>query len=254
MEQQVVPTAPAVKSVVTDVMTEDESGRGSEKVAGCQPSHIADIIAHGQAALPQLEHNHWSDWVDVILSHGALRTQAMEEACTNKPYGPAYRKAIARRLRLYGFDRIDKSDRCRLFECADHFAAIDMWRSSLPTERHLGLNHPRVVLSTWKRSIRISGVSAETVSNSTASFDDQARQFIAQLNADQLLALIGEPIRIELEDRVLKHISAKASAKSKIAVVLTKQLLRALSTSMTMKRSPPSTPSRTKPPPRTCAW
>jgi hypothetical protein len=116
------------------------------KVGNCQPS-LAEIIHRGQQALTRVEHNHWPDWRDVILTFGAGRNHILHETKANDAQSFRYRKAMGVWLRCYGFDRIHKADRCRLFECADNLEAIDGWLASLPPERQLGLNHPRVVLT-----------------------------------------------------------------------------------------------------------
>lgn len=193
---------------------------------GHQPSD-ADVIQRGCAALPRLQHNHWQDWVDVIGALVVLRTQALHEAKTNRPFGARYHAAIAQRLRIHGFDCLHKTDRCRLLACADHLNEINKWRSSQSIERQASLNHPQVVLSAWKRSLRPS--SASSSSRCPRGLAEQ----IAQLSADQLLAMISASTRAELEDRLLALMGNNASSKSSLAITLTKQFRHGLSTDKT---------------------
>jgi hypothetical protein len=186
-----------------------------------QPCDDESILQLGRAALPHLQRNHWSNWVAVIKALAVLRTQALNEAKTNRPQGTRYRAAIARRLRIYGFDALDKSDRCRLLKCADHLEDLEAWRSKQPVERQAGLNHPTVVLSAWKRSLRSPSPRPDPL--------NLAEQ-IARLSADQLLAMISHTTRAQLEDRLLAVMSNGASDKSSLAVTLTKQFRHGLST------------------------
>jgi hypothetical protein len=189
---------------------------------GHQPSD-ADVIQLGRAALPRLQHNHWRDWAAVINALAVLRTQALKEAKTNRPYGARYRVAIAQRLRIHGFDCLHKSDRSRLLACADHLTEIDAWRSSQPIERQASLNHPQIVLSAWKRSLK-------PPSSSPRSRPRDLAEQIVRLSADQLLALISDSTRAQLEDRLLALMGNGASDKYNLAVTLTKQFRHGLST------------------------
>jgi hypothetical protein len=78
----------------------------------------------------------------------------MAAAQTNTPHGPRYRKAVKHFLACHKFDRINKGTRSLMCEVARNLDAIESWRSTLPTEELLELNHPRVVLAHWKRSLR----------------------------------------------------------------------------------------------------
>jgi hypothetical protein len=127
------------------------------KVGSCQPSMAtADIIKRAQAVVDRLESNlRWdTEWRDLVLALGAGRDQALHTAKTNKPQGPKYRAAMGLWLRCYGFDRIEKTDRSRLLFCFDNLTAINAWRATLPAKKQETLNHPRIVLAHWKRSLR----------------------------------------------------------------------------------------------------
>jgi hypothetical protein len=182
---------------------------------------MKNIIQLGRAALPHLQRNHWANWVAVIKALAVLRTQALNEAKTNRPQGARYRAAIARRLRIYGFDQLHKFDRSRLLKCADHLEDLEVWRSNQPVERQAGLNHPTVVLLAWKRSLR-----SPSLRHNPPNLAEQ----IAQLTADQLLAMISNTTRAQLEDRLLARMSNGASDRSSLAVTLTKQFRHGLST------------------------
>ena len=86
------------------------------------------------------------------MALAAGRTIAMQEASTNKPQGPRYRKAIGNWLRIWGFDRIDKGDRTRLLEIAGNLMTINAWRDGLPPEQRFRFNSPTTVLRAWRRA------------------------------------------------------------------------------------------------------
>ena len=74
----------------------------------------------------------------------------MREAHVNKPGGRNYSKVFAASLRKYGFENIDSGDRTRLFEVMTNISAIEKWRTTLPLNQRLALNHPSTVLRRWK--------------------------------------------------------------------------------------------------------
>jgi len=131
---------------------------GVEKVCSFKPSSASTnpIIERGKAALSRLEHDKqtWADWSDACKAQLEVQTLAMASARVNAPQGPAYRKAIKHYLGCYGFDRVNKSTRSLMCEVARNLAAIESWRSTLPNDELLELNHPRIVLAHWKRSLR----------------------------------------------------------------------------------------------------
>ena len=133
----------------------DESTAQTTKLGITKLPPVAEIIKRGRAVLPRLECNlTWeTDWRDLILALGVGRDIAMRAAGTNRPQGSRYRAAIGPWLRCYGFDRIDEGDRSRLVECYENLAAINAWRGAQPAEKQAKLNHPRTVLSRWKRSL-----------------------------------------------------------------------------------------------------
>jgi hypothetical protein len=203
------------------------------KVAECQPSNASDIIARGRAALPRIEHNHWSDWRDVIIALGVLRSQSLHEAGTNKPHGRSYRAAIGRRLRIHGFDRIHKSERCRLLECADNLAAIDAWRAHQAPDLQLGLNHPRVVLAHWKRSLR-GNTSTKPAAKPAlaaawkAATPDSRRELLDSLGRAELCAAMSPKLIAELAEHI---VGLQVASAASTQVLLTQLLRLAISSS-----------------------
>jgi hypothetical protein len=136
--------------------------RNAEKVCSFKPSPSLattdTIIERGKTALIRLERDTqtWPDWRAVCEAQLAVQTLAMAAAQTNKPQGPRYRMAIKNYLVCYGFDRIHKSTRSLMCEIARNIDAIEAWRSTLSANELLELNHPRVVLTRWRRSLRSS--------------------------------------------------------------------------------------------------
>jgi hypothetical protein len=125
--------------------------------ANLPPINATDaVIDRGKAALIRLERDKqtWPDWCAVCEAQLAVQTLAMTAAQTNTPQGPRYREAAKHFLALHKFDRINKGMRSLMCEVARNLDAIESWRSTLPSEELLELNHPRVVLAHWKRSLR----------------------------------------------------------------------------------------------------
>jgi hypothetical protein len=111
------------------------------------------IIKRAQEAWERLVKGHtWLDWL--LIGEALLlgRTEAMHDAQTNQPTGRRYAGLFGAWLQKHGFDAIDKSDRSRLFECLGHRAEIEVWRTALPLNKQLSLNHPSTVLHHWKAS------------------------------------------------------------------------------------------------------
>lgn len=205
---------------------EISSSPSAPKVGNDQP--FDEIIRRGQGALARIEQAHWSDYVDLILAHSVLRAQAMREAGSNSPHGMRYRKAIAAKLRLHGFDRIDKSDRSRLYRCADNWSEISSWHASQPAEAQARLNHPRVVLAAWQRGLKPKK-SKEAKPKPPPRLNEVQ-------SADDLLAGISDRIRAELEERLLAQQIRSASSKTDITTTLTKILYGALRENDSKKR------------------
>jgi len=128
----------------------------ADKVCSFQPSTANAVIERGKAALSQLEQDKhtWSNWTAACLAVLETQTLAMAAAQTNVPHGPRYKKAIKLLLECHGFDRINKGTRSLMCDVARNLPAIESWRSTLLPEKLLELNHPRVVLAHWKRSLR----------------------------------------------------------------------------------------------------
>jgi hypothetical protein len=156
---------PTENQVVVDFAARSAKDRthqeqGDEKVCSFKPSSAVTatnaVIERGKAALIRLERDEqtWPDWCDACKAQFAIQTLAMTAAQTNTPHGPRYRKAVKHFLACHKFDRINKGTRSLMCEVARNLDAIESWRSTLPSEELLELNHPRVVLAHWKRSLR----------------------------------------------------------------------------------------------------
>jgi hypothetical protein len=193
----------------------------SAKVASCQPCTTTELIKHGQAAWARLASNHeWGDWCDVAAALAEIRSRALRKAQTNRPQGRRYREAMGPWLRCYGFDRVDKSTRSRLLECFDNLDGINSWRSTLPLERQLELNHPRIVLTHWKRRLRPTGdpagqpaaasgaesskPDADLLAAWKAATDDEKSRALENEKPEGLLQIIPNSLRAELLSRVVR--------------------------------------------------
>jgi hypothetical protein len=148
-------------------LVKDGTDAEAEKVCSFKPSpSLATtnaIIEAGKAAWSRLKHDTetWSDWCAACQAQLELQTLAMAAAQTNTPRGPRYRKAIKRYLICHRFDRIHKSTRSLMCEVARNIKAIETWRSTLSADELLELNHPRVVLTHWRRSLRSSSTQGD---------------------------------------------------------------------------------------------
>ena len=76
----------------------------------------------------------------------------MRLAETDKPQGSTYRRIFAAWLKQNKFDDMDKSDRFRVLEILANRPEIEKWRSELPPNVRMKLNHPRSVLRYFKAS------------------------------------------------------------------------------------------------------
>jgi hypothetical protein len=98
----------------------------------------------------------WEDWKHVGAAHLIGRSGAMHEAGANRPLGRRYKVAFAAWLKKFGFENLDKADRCRLFVVMDHLQEIEAWRATLTPKERLRLNHPSAVLRRWESANAIS--------------------------------------------------------------------------------------------------
>jgi hypothetical protein len=204
------------------------------------------IIEQGKTALSQLEQDKqtWPNWVCVSRALLELQSLAMAAANKNVPQGPVYRKAVKRYLACYGFDRIHKSTRSLLVEIARNLPAIETWRSTLRPEELLDLNHPRVVLARWKKSLRLGSADAESEEANPPSTEtpsdplaiwatfsnDQKRAILDHEGRSGLSAILSPELLIDITNHVVGLEIATACTTSKFAVHLTKLLRVALTT------------------------
>jgi hypothetical protein len=114
---------------------------------------IDRICKLGTQAWKRLKQDkNWNDYMALGEAIQAHREEAMNEAGTNAPEGSAYNKAFGARLKAYGLDDFDESDRKRLFDVMDNRAAIEEWGSALTRSQKLAWNHPTTVWRHWKAS------------------------------------------------------------------------------------------------------
>ena len=172
-------------------------------VGNCQPiaatiPTTAGIIERGQAALARLERNAWPDWRAVIEAVGEGDRLSLLEAKANTRKSRHYSERMASWLRLYGFDRFDRADRCRLLECSDNLTALETWRSGLSAEQQLAFNHPRVVLSHWKRSRR-------KPTTERSEFQPSPPIFVESISEEMILAWWASA-STEAKHRIHEHV------------------------------------------------
>jgi hypothetical protein len=137
-------------------------------------------IKCGQEASARLSADRtWADWSQVGEALQIGRMGSMRAANRNSPRGRAYNEHFGRWLKHYEFDGIDKADRARLFECMDHLAAINEWRTRLSIAERLRFNHPATVLRHWKARER----AAKSTKPKRASLSDLQKS-IAELSEE----------------------------------------------------------------------
>ncbi len=105
-----------------------------------QPGSKEQTVRLGQLAWTELstKDQQWDKWMAVGAALAVGREEAMYLAGTNNPEGKNYNKCFGDWLKQHGFDKIDKGDRSRLFECGEHRVEIEVWRATLTLgERHL---------------------------------------------------------------------------------------------------------------------
>jgi hypothetical protein len=131
------------------------------------------IIRRGQDAWVRVRGDHtWADWLEIGAALCVGRTEAMYVAQTNKPVGRNYNTAFAAWLKEHGFDAIDQGDRARLFKVMEHRDQIEKWRTTLPLNQRLALNHPSSVLRKWKANTVVPDPNAPKKLSPVAKLND----------------------------------------------------------------------------------
>jgi hypothetical protein len=170
-------------------------------------------IRHGQEAWHRLGRDHtWQDWRHVGAALVIGRSGAMRDAAVNRPVGRRYKLAFAAWLKQFGFENIDKADRCRLFAVMDHLEEIETWRATLTPAERRRLNHPSAVLRKWKSAYAISSdqkprsspmkkCRQENSWEPTDPPEDIAAAMLVKLGTDKAAAVAGAILNA-LEEKV----------------------------------------------------
>jgi hypothetical protein len=173
------------KDIKLSAGTAQEAPAEVSELAQANSVSSGEIIRRGQAAIMDQAAAHaWSRQIEIMNALAELRTRAMREADTNRPKGGKYCKIVGRLLRVFQFDRIEKGERSRYFECLENLPAISAWHDSLPRDEQADLNYAPYVLRRWKQAL---------VGQSDDEDDKEEGQDSAELNtavtAEKLLAL-----------------------------------------------------------------
>jgi len=120
---------------------------------------MTDNVAEGRAAWERLRRvgtTSWQDWTLVARALAVGREQAMKTAKSNRPYGPAYTRAMRQWIDDNGFSAIPQTERYACHRLLENLPAITAWRDSLPPKQRLKNNHPHGVFWAWRRSLNLA--------------------------------------------------------------------------------------------------
>jgi hypothetical protein len=203
-----------------------------DAMLGCATQPIADDPIHrGQEAWRRLTEQHTrADWFTLGEALAIGQGRAMKEAGTNRPIGRKYNQIYGVWLATNKFCEIDKSSRCRLFECVEHRANIEAWIATLPPTEALKLNHPDTILRRWKAATQSQSGRTNTFVKRelsaawrTASAEERP-QHLDQVGLASLLEVMSPALRDEITHRVLRNCDMLSSADRKLTKVLRKAL------------------------------
>jgi hypothetical protein len=115
-------------------------------------SEIAIIERARQAATRLASGQTWADWRAVGRAYWIGHCEAKRRANNNQ--GRRYASAFHEWTRRVGLDKVlfDKATRACLIKLMENLDKVEAWRKTLPSNKQLEINHPRVVLAHWKRS------------------------------------------------------------------------------------------------------
>jgi hypothetical protein len=91
----------------------------------------------------------WDDFKQIGKAFQVGRKQAMARAGTSEPRGKGYNQCFRQWLHVNRFDDFDASDRAKLMRLMDELPEVEAWRTSLPPDTRLKLNHPSAVWEGW---------------------------------------------------------------------------------------------------------
>ncbi len=134
-----------------------------------QDNPCQEIVCRGQAAIAR-QRRAFEDWLDIAEALLVGRTVVMRATHTNTPTGARFEKAMAEWLIANSFREIDKAARCRLLECLQHRAEIEVWRSRLTDSERFRFNHPNTVWRKWRAATSVPVSNTEIKLSAVAKF------------------------------------------------------------------------------------
>jgi len=121
-----------------------------------------EAVQRGREAWERLKSGRvWEDWMMTGTALTIGRDECLAATHTNDIGDKRYRNAFGSWMEENGFGDMDKGERKHLFDCMEHRAEIETWRSRLALNIRLSLNHPRSVIRKWKASTS-DGHAADT--------------------------------------------------------------------------------------------
>jgi hypothetical protein len=141
-------------------------------------------IAAGREAYQALHnHEHFRQWVAIADALVALREEAMEQAHTNRPQGPPYRRAFTALIeqRETWVAGINDTTRAHCYWLVDNLPAVTAWREVLTFRQRDEWNHPSTIKRNFERMTKVQDPQATVTGLSPVA---EARQTIVQLQED----------------------------------------------------------------------
>jgi hypothetical protein len=111
-------------------------------------------IAAGREAWTKLnQHQHFGQWLAIADCLYAIREEAMEQANTNHPQGPPYRRALNSIIekREPWVAKINDSVRAHCYWLVERLPAVQQWREGLTFEQRDMWNHPTTIKRNYER-------------------------------------------------------------------------------------------------------
>jgi hypothetical protein len=139
----------------------------------------------------------WRVWLRVADGLDFLRTEAMAQSGSNRPYGRGYQYAWAElaKSRPYASE-MDNRTKADCLWCIDHLPEISEWRETLDVNKRAKFNHPSTVRRQFEKTVNETE-KKEQFEAKPGSLIEQLRATIHELEADNA-RLVGKIMELEM--------------------------------------------------------